>query len=207
MQFRRLIVLLIVCGVSTIDLVSLGAPQPTMVSYTSTSAVNITVFQPITLTKPLITTPEFPVDCDYAGCYSNAAITETIMATTTWANLSTFSSDVTWYFTETASTSYGLSHYVLTTLSELGFATPFTVTAGPIVSTSVTTSTATFSLTQTGYMTEQLSPIMKNGTNQMIAAAFAVVLVVSFMMVIRGLRKKEAKQATLTQFPNPSKRE
>ena len=185
MQLRGLMVLIIIC-VSTLGLVSLVVPEPTTVTYTSTSAVNITGFQSVTLTRPLITTPEFPVDCDYAGCYSNAAITETIMASTTWTNLSTFSNDVTWYFTETSSTSYGLSPYMLTTLSELGFATPFTVTAGPFVSTSVATSTVTSSVTQTGYTTEQLSPILTSGTNQMIAVALAVVLIVSLLMAIRG---------------------
>jgi len=185
----------VVCLVSLLGLVTLAVPQPSVVTYTSTLAVNITGFQSATLTRPLITTPEFPVDCDYAGCYSNVAITETIMATTTWTNLSTFSNDVTWYFTETSSTSYGLSPYMLTTLSELGFATPFTVTAGPIVSTSVTESTVTSSLTRTGYVTEQLSPFRTNSTNQMIAAALALVLVISLLTVVRGLRKKETKQA------------
>ena len=184
---------------SMLGLVTLAVPQPTIVTYTSTTAVNITGFRSTTLTRPLITTPEFPVDCDYAGCYSNAAITETIMATTTWTNLSKFSNDVTWYFTETASTSYGLSHYMLTTLSELGFATPFTVTAGPIVSTSVTTSTFTSSLTQTGYTTKQLSTLRTNSTNQTIAAALAPVLVVSLLTVC-GLRRKQSKRIASTSM-------
>jgi hypothetical protein len=41
--------------------------------------------------------------------------------------------------------------------------------------------------------TEQLSPILTSSTNQMITTALAVVLIVSLLTVVRGLRKKEAK--------------
>ena len=78
------------------------------------------------------------------------------------------------------------------------------VETSTLVSTWATTSTVTSYITQTEYSTSQLSSIFTNSTSQMIAAALALVLVVSLLTAVRGWRKREAKPATPTQSVRPS---
>ena len=186
---------------STLGLISLRAPEPTTVTFTSTQPVMVTVSQSFTLTMtPLAVLTVTAYPCIWLEgfapvCYTQESCNQipnqlsTCLVATVYTTSALSAFTYTAYFQNTPTIQCNMIGCSLSPLST----TWATYTYSPTfcTSTSVALSTVTSSLIQTGYMTKQIPSISTGSVYQEEAVVLAIVLTVSLLMMVLNLRKEK----------------
>jgi type IV secretory pathway VirB2 component (pilin) len=202
----KLLVLIMLSIASILGLVSMGIPEPTTLTVTSTQAVTFTGSQSSTLTVPqasVITAVSYPRTevgeiwlyyttlCNYN--YYNQPPTTICATATTYTTTAvspyTYVNFIVTSFTTTENYATNNSAYseAMPPPAVVISAAWATMTYSPELSTStpVTSSTVTSSLTQTSEITTQMTPIFTGGVYEAIAIVLVVVLAISLLIIPR----------------------
>jgi hypothetical protein len=203
----KALALVMVCVASALGLVSLGVPEPTTVTFTSTQSVTFTGSQSFTVTVPqasVITAVSYPrtqiggiwlyyttlCNINYSNqsattaCATATTYTTTAVSPFTYANFIVTSS--------TTTENYSASFEPMPPPAVIISATWATLAYSPELSTltPATTSTVTSSWTRTSELTQQTAPVTTRGMYQAIAIVLVMVLAMSLLIIprIRGTR-------------------
>ena len=198
----KVLVLLFVCVASAIGLVSLGVPEPTTVTFTTTQAVTSTGSQSFTLNVPqasAITAVSYPrtevggiwlyyttlCNINYVSQPPTTVCATGTTYTTTGDSPFTYINFIVTSLTTTEN--YSASSEPMSPPAVIISATWATLTYSPEISTSTsaTTSSVTSSFIRTSELTKQVAPISTGGMYQAIATVLVVILALSLLIISR----------------------
>jgi len=195
----KLVVLVAICLASTLGLISLGVSEPMTFTLTYTQHVMVTGSQSITLTvTPIIVLTVTDYPCIWLEgfptvCYTQEACNQlpyqppTCYVATAYTTSALSGFTYTAYFQNTPTYQCNMIGCSWSPLSTTWVT--YTYSPGLSMSTSVATSVVTSPLTQTGYITKQMTPITTGSAYQEEAGALAIVLAVSLLMTVLNSQK------------------